>query len=76
MTTSTDDNAFDMEALQAQIDVTMAYAHELASSWINPSLKSSGKSSRDFEKELDEYMRRPPRYIKAFFFHVAGILFS
>jgi hypothetical protein len=62
MTTKTGVDDLDLEALQAQIDLTMAYAHELASSWVNPSLKSSGESSRGWEKELEQHMRRPPRY--------------
>lgn len=62
----------DAETLQAQIDMSMAYAQDIVSGW----MKASGTSStvngsgggsvasgkkRDVEKELEEMMKRPPR---------------
>lgn len=55
------DDDVDTEALQAQIDLSMSFAHDLVSSWIKPTLKSSAGAHRDAENELKEYMRRPAR---------------
>ncbi|ETW83711.1 hypothetical protein HETIRDRAFT_471990 [Heterobasidion irregulare TC 32-1] len=59
-----DEDDIDIETLQAQIDMSLAFAQDLVSSWIKP-LKSSGYSkpnnSKDTEKELEELLRRPPR---------------
>ncbi|CCM05566.1 uncharacterized protein FIBRA_07793 [Fibroporia radiculosa] len=58
-----DDDDIDLETLQAQVDVSMAYTENLVSSWMKSSegeLPSSGPR-RNEEKELEEYMRRPPR---------------
>jgi hypothetical protein len=57
-----DSDELDNETLQARIDLSMAHAHELVSSWIKPSLKSSLETRRETDRELEEYMRRPPRY--------------
>ncbi|KAH8118715.1 hypothetical protein DFH11DRAFT_1568837 [Phellopilus nigrolimitatus] len=53
----------DLEALQAQIDLSMALADELVASWVKPAFKTgaSKRTARDTEKELEEYLRRPPR---------------
>jgi hypothetical protein len=66
----------DLDAIQAQMDLTMAHAHELATSWISPSLTAP---ATDVFKELEEYMRRPPRYTLSHslrsaipYHHVAG----
>ncbi|KAG5351298.1 hypothetical protein C0989_007037 [Termitomyces sp. Mn162] len=56
-----DEDSIDLEALQAQIDMSMAFAEEMVSSWVKPSRKLSSRSNRDLEAELKEYMRRPPR---------------
>ncbi|KAG6915662.1 hypothetical protein DXG01_010532 [Tephrocybe rancida] len=56
-----DEDSIELEALQAQIDMSMAFAQEMVSSWVKPSRKLPGKSNRDVEAELKEYMRRPPR---------------
>jgi len=59
-----DTDVDDMEAIQAQIDLAMSYTQELVSSWLKPSTKSSASTShKDPEKELQEYMRRPPRCV-------------
>ena len=71
----------DLDALQAQIDLSMSITEQLVSSWISASPKASiissnvprtGSSSNvagpsnlraheKLEKELEEYLRRPPR---------------
>ncbi|KAK1233305.1 hypothetical protein PQX77_003531 [Marasmius sp. AFHP31] len=56
-----DEDTVDTEALQAQIDLSMSYMHELASSWIKPSAKSVKSNDKTFEAELQESLRRPPR---------------
>ncbi|KAF7292315.1 hypothetical protein HMN09_01215200 [Mycena chlorophos] len=56
------DQDIDTDALQAQIDLSLSYAQNLASSWVKPSKKSPAKNSNEaIEAELKEYMRRPPR---------------
>jgi hypothetical protein len=54
-----DEDDLDTEALQAQIDLSMSFAQDLVSSWVKP-YKTSSKP-KNFEDELKEYMRRPPR---------------
>lgn len=53
----------DAESLQAQIDISMSFAHNLVTSWINPShlaqLRSSGVNATQI---LEEELHRPPRY--------------
>ena len=62
-----DEDAIDAEALQAQIDLSMSFAQNLVSSWIQPYKISRGPHKNDLEKELLEYMRRPARYETSFF---------
>lgn len=68
------DSDIDAETLQAQIDMSMAYAQDVVSGWMKASgtLASSsanGSSNggqgkkRDVEKELEEMMKRPPRCV-------------
>lgn len=55
----------DFDALQAQIDLSMSTTDQLVSSWIQPSVTKStkvGSSHKTTEKEIQEYLRRPPRY--------------
>ncbi|KZT29339.1 hypothetical protein NEOLEDRAFT_1175047 [Neolentinus lepideus HHB14362 ss-1] len=59
-----DDVDVDAETLQAQIDISTSLADDLVASWIKPAFKNSvGGSSagRVTEKEIEEYVRRPPR---------------
>ena len=53
----------DTESLQAQIDMSMSFAHDLVTSWIKPAhlaqLRSSGVNATQL---LEEELRRPPRY--------------
>ncbi|KAF8351590.1 hypothetical protein F5887DRAFT_1195883 [Amanita rubescens] len=51
----------DLASLQAQIDMSMSFAQDLVSSWVEPNKVASSSRSHDLEKELKEHMRRPPR---------------
>ncbi|KIY49397.1 hypothetical protein FISHEDRAFT_58296 [Fistulina hepatica ATCC 64428] len=62
MTNDAADNDIDTDALQAQIDLSMALASDLVSSWIKPTSKLVQKSrTSTTDVDLKEYMRRPPR---------------
>ncbi|GBE80018.1 hypothetical protein SCP_0212200 [Sparassis crispa] len=59
-----DEDDVDAETLQAQVDMSMAFTENLVASWMKSSegkLPSSKWRRQDEEKELEEYMRRPPR---------------
>ncbi|KAI9001355.1 hypothetical protein BD414DRAFT_474409 [Trametes punicea] len=56
-----DQDGPDLETLQAQIDMSMAFTHNIVSGWMKSSKASLPSSSRNEDKELEEYMRRPPR---------------
>ena len=57
----------DLETLQAQIDMSMAFTHNLVSGWMKSSKAKLPSSSRlNDDQELEEYMRRPPRYVQIF----------
>lgn len=58
--TATNDGVFDPDALQAQIDLSLSVAQDLVASWLHPSYKMS-KSSKNTDKELEDYMRQPSR---------------
>lgn len=63
MATAADEDDIDAESLQAQIDMSMAFTQNLVSSWMSSSqgkLPASSSTGNE-EKELEEYMRRPPR---------------
>ncbi|KAJ4001836.1 hypothetical protein F5050DRAFT_1899302 [Lentinula boryana] len=51
----------DIEAIQAQIDLSMSVTNDLVSSWIKTSDKPKTPYNQALEAELKEYMRRPPR---------------
>ncbi|KAH7931195.1 hypothetical protein BV22DRAFT_1124142 [Leucogyrophana mollusca] len=56
------DDDIDTETLQAQIDMSMSFAHNLVSSWIKPVHKAKLSSTTvDAQKMLEEQLRRPPR---------------
>ncbi|KAG2042245.1 hypothetical protein BDR03DRAFT_944903 [Suillus americanus] len=56
------DDDIDTETLQAQINMSMSFAEDLVSSWIQPAHKANlSKSAVDAQKLLDEQLRRPPR---------------
>lgn len=66
------DSDIDAETLQAEINMSMAYTQDIVSGWMKASgatsvsANGSGSGSaagkkRDVEKELEEFMKRPPR---------------
>ena len=58
----------DLEALQAQINMSMSVIQDLATSWLNPSYKVKRTSAPiDVDKEIEEYIKRPPRCVKLYF---------
>lgn len=53
-----------LEVLQAQVDMSLAFTQNLVTSWLKPTEgKLPSSKSRNEEKELEEYMRRPQRYV-------------
>jgi len=56
-----DEDSVDIEALQAQIDLSMSFAQNLVSSWVKPHKLAKSSRNKDLERELSDYMRRPPR---------------
>jgi len=56
-----DEDSVDIEALQAQIDISMSFAQNLVSSWVTPHKLANSSRNKDLERELSDYMRRPPR---------------
>ncbi len=60
------DNAVDLEALQAQIDLSMALTDQLVSSWLPKSAtgKTNEKNGKTFDAELQDVLRRPARYVE------------
>lgn len=59
----------DLETAQAQVDRAMAFTDGLVSGWMKASKaklpSAASRGSNDFD--LDEYMRRPPRYARPHF---------
>ncbi|KDR83933.1 hypothetical protein GALMADRAFT_236433 [Galerina marginata CBS 339.88] len=51
----------DLEALQAQIDLSMSFAQNIISSWVEPSKFPTSSRRKNLEQELIEYMKKPPR---------------
>ena len=58
-----EDNEVDTETLQSQIDLSMSLVHDLVSSWVKPAPGRAKQSNYDAQRDLDEYMRRPARYV-------------
>ncbi|TFY69406.1 hypothetical protein EVJ58_g418 [Rhodofomes roseus] len=58
-----EDEDIGLETLQAQVDMSLAFTQNLVSSWLKPTEGKlpSSKSRGNEEKDLAEYMRRPPR---------------
>ncbi|CAA7260024.1 unnamed protein product [Cyclocybe aegerita] len=56
-----DEDSIDVEALQAQIDLSMSFAQGLVTSWMDPRKFPTNSHRNDLEKELSEYMKRPSR---------------
>ena len=69
MAENDDPSTFDIDAIQAQIDLAMSMNEELVSTWVKPSAASGSKSGlaqkkktfEETERELQTYMKRPPR---------------
>lgn len=59
--TESDEDAIDLQVLQAQIDLSMSFAQNLVTSWVKPTHFAQTSRQRDLENELKEYMRRPAR---------------
>ncbi|KAI0663205.1 hypothetical protein C8Q70DRAFT_1050886 [Cubamyces menziesii] len=51
----------DLETLQAQLDMSMAFTNSIVSGWMKSSKAKLPSYSRNDDKELEEYMRRPAR---------------
>jgi len=55
-----EEEELDDETIQARVDASLAKIYEVTSTWIKPR-KTPSAPKRDFEKELEEIMRRPAR---------------
>lgn len=52
----------DIEALQAQIELSTSVAYDIVSSWMKPTLQTSKESISDtISRELEEFAKRPHR---------------
>jgi len=54
------EDEIDLESLQAQIDLSMSFAQDLVSTWVSTKSSSTSRNQK-LERELQEYIRRPPR---------------
>jgi len=50
----------DDETVQARVDASLAKIYSVTSGWLEPK-KAPPVPKKDFEKEIEEFMRRPPR---------------
>lgn len=57
----------DNDTLQAKVDASLAYVNDLVSSWMKPP-KTPSSARKDVEKEIQELMRRPARFVYYFLF--------
>ena len=55
-----EEEELDDETIQARLDASLARIYGVTSTWLKPK-KLSSAPKKDFEKELEEVMRRPPR---------------
>jgi len=55
-----EEEELDDETIQAKVDASLAKIYEVTSTWLKPK-KTPSAPKRDFEKEIEEIMRRPPR---------------
>ena len=54
----------DLEALQAQIELSNSVAYDIVSTWMKPGTSASKQSISDtISKELEDYAKRPQRYV-------------
>ncbi|KAF9453047.1 hypothetical protein P691DRAFT_720537 [Macrolepiota fuliginosa MF-IS2] len=56
-----DEDAIDLQDIQAQINLSMSFAQNLVTSWVKPTHFKQTNRQRHLENELKEYMRRPTR---------------
>jgi hypothetical protein len=61
MNTEIDEDAVDLQDLQAQFDLSMSFAQNLVMSWVKPAHYSQTTRRKDLEDDIKEYMRRPAR---------------
>ncbi|TFK28900.1 hypothetical protein FA15DRAFT_665000 [Coprinopsis marcescibilis] len=62
MASEPDEDAINIEDLQAQIDLSMSFAQSLASSWVKPRKGTNTSSrSKELESEILESAKRPSR---------------
>ncbi|KIO12643.1 hypothetical protein M404DRAFT_993629 [Pisolithus tinctorius Marx 270] len=56
------DDEIDSETLQAQMDLSMSFAHNLVTSWLQSTqVAQPHPGISDAERILEEELRRPPR---------------
>jgi len=55
-----EEEELDDEIVQARVDSSLAKIYSVTSAWMKPK-KTPSAPKKDFEKELEEIMRRPPR---------------
>ena len=55
-----EEEELDDETIQARVDASLAKIYSVTSTWLKPK-KTPSAPKKDFEKELEEIMRRPPR---------------
>jgi hypothetical protein len=63
MNSQADEDAIDLQDLQAQIDLSMSFAQNLITSWVKPTHYSQSSRQKDLENGIKEYMRRPARSV-------------
>ena len=55
-----EEEELDDETIQARVDASLAKIYSVTSTLLKPK-KTPSAPKKDFEKELEEIMRRPPR---------------
>lgn len=55
-----EEEELDDETIQAKVDASLARIYSVTSTWVKPK-KTPSAPKKDFEKELEEIMRRPAR---------------
>lgn len=55
-----EEEELDDETIQARVDASLAKIYSVTSTWLKPK-KMPSAPREDFEKELEEIRRRPPR---------------
>jgi len=57
------DDAIELNDLQAQIDLSMSFARNLVTSWVNATHYTQTRRQEALEDEIKESMRRPARCV-------------